>query len=585
MRCVFHKYEIRLFALLALASSFSASCEPRQRTLDVSSGRPVRVMAVGDIIAHETVNQAAFDPATRTYDYTKMLAPVSRLLSQSDLLFANQESMASDNLGISGYPDFNAPFDLIDSLAGAGFNLLSIANNHSLDTGIGAMRDTAAYYARRYPQIAVSGYNSSCGDLRYAAFERGGLTFTFAAFSDRFDLEDGLDDCSVNIIGGDNFAGLVDALCSDGDVNIVSLHFGVEDSTQVSERERAIVQNLLDRGVEVILGHHPHVLKPIIETQNGQGNDAAVAFSLGNFLHSQLLPQELLGGVLDFHVQKAGGRIEIRDVSIFLTYMYYVWGDKTHEDLLSRHDLMVLPLEALHRYSDYAQQDAARRLAEGIIDVKYLHYIPEAPYGRVSLVPDTSDPLMLVNKHFFLPADFEPADLVVPDVTMSGRTGGPVHRISASVSEHVADLFRAANAAGHELVFVSGYRDYKTQKTLYDEYVEASSVEEADAYSARPGHSEHQTGVAFDLSEKSVDMDGLDAFTGTTAAKWVAANVHRFGFVVRYPEDKQDLTQYAYESWHLRHAGPDAAAEMHEKTGTSGISVGPSLKKRGSMPI
>ncbi len=522
----------------------------------------VRFMAVGDIIAHLTVSQAAFDETTGRYDYTSMLTKVLPVLEKADLLFANQESMASDQYGVKGYPVFNAPLDFIDSLAEAGFNIISLANNHSLDTGVRALKDTVAYYEENYPEIVVSGYNPDCDSIGYEKFEKNGITFTYAAFTYGVNNPYYLDNCVVNVIDCPNFYPLIDAMCSEGDVNIVSLHYGVEDSNVLTEADKELAQSLLDRGVEIILIHHPHVLKPIKETVNSEGNQAIVAYSLGNFLHSQLHEPQRLGGILDFRVSLVDGQVEISHVSMFLTYMYYLWGDEKKERLLSRYDLQVIPLESLYRFTSYEHTRELMSLLEGIIDSDHLRYIPPKPYENPEPVPDPLDPLMLVNKYYYLPADFVPPDLITPGVRLSARTSSSVHRISASIEDNIISLFHAAEEAGHELVFVSGYRDYATQEILYNSYVENSSVEEADKYMARPGHSEHQTGIAFDISKKAVDMKGLRAFTGTDAARWLADNAHKYGFIVRYREDKQDITQYRHESWHLRWVGEEHAEYM-----------------------
>lgn len=114
-----------------------------------------------------------------------------------------------------------------------------------------------------------------------------------------------------------------------------------------------------------------------------------------------------------------------------------------------------------------------------------------------------------------------------------------------------------AAAQGLKLYIASGYRSYDLQKKIYNDYVNRDGQAEADTYSARPGHSEHQTGLAFDLN--SID----DSFADTAEGKWVAQNCYKYGFIIRYPKSKESVTGYKYEPWHLRYLGTDTAAAVY----------------------
>ena len=107
------------------------------------------------------------------------------------------------------------------------------------------------------------------------------------------------------------------------------------------------------------------------------------------------------------------------------------------------------------------------------------------------------------------------------------------------------------------LYIASGYRSYSTQQILYNNYVKRDGVKEADTYSARPGHSEHQTGLAFDLNSVN------SSFADTLEGKWVVHNCHKYGFIIRYPKNKSDITGYMYEPWHLRYVGKELAQKLY----------------------
>ncbi|MBQ0140779.1 MAG: M15 family metallopeptidase [Kurthia sp.] len=126
-----------------------------------------------------------------------------------------------------------------------------------------------------------------------------------------------------------------------------------------------------------------------------------------------------------------------------------------------------------------------------------------------------------------------------------------------------------AKKAGFELDAFSTYRSYERQVELYNNYVARDGQEAADTYSARPGFSEHQTGLAFDIGEVGNSADYADdRFGETEAGKWIAAHAHEFGFIMRYPQGKEKITGYKYESWHFRYVGKDIATKIYKDNST-----------------
>lgn len=123
----------------------------------------------------------------------------------------------------------------------------------------------------------------------------------------------------------------------------------------------------------------------------------------------------------------------------------------------------------------------------------------------------------------------------------------------------------AAKAEGIELVAFSGYRSYEYQTSLYERYVAKDSKDSADRYSARPGYSEHQSGLAFDIGEKGrEDLWLTSAFGETKAGQWLVNNAHKYGFILRYPKGKEEITGFMYESWHFRYLEGDLATKVYE---------------------
>ena len=172
---------------------------------------------------------------------------------------------------------------------------------------------------------------------------------------------------------------------------------------------------------------------------------------------------------------------------------------------------------------------------------------------------------VVVNKGRSLPADYVPADLVVPDVRFSFSEAADKRLLRADAAVALGELFASAGAAGYQLAAVSGYRSYATQATIFQRNVSLYGLAAASRFSARPGQSEHQTGLAMDVSSASVGYRLTEEFASTAEGRWLAAHAHEYGFVIRYPADGESITGYAYEPWHLRYLGRDLATAVRQQ--------------------
>ncbi|MCW1249981.1 D-alanyl-D-alanine carboxypeptidase family protein [Acaricomes phytoseiuli] len=128
------------------------------------------------------------------------------------------------------------------------------------------------------------------------------------------------------------------------------------------------------------------------------------------------------------------------------------------------------------------------------------------------------------------------------------------------------EMTAGAASAGIPLKTISGYRPYATQTTLYNGYVSQYGQAQADRISARPGYSEHQTGLALDVGAVSGECDLQQCFRDTPGGRWIAENSWRYGFIIRYPEGHSEVTGYSYEPWHVRFVGREVASDMHERS-------------------
>jgi D-alanyl-D-alanine carboxypeptidase len=122
-----------------------------------------------------------------------------------------------------------------------------------------------------------------------------------------------------------------------------------------------------------------------------------------------------------------------------------------------------------------------------------------------------------------------------------------------------------AGQEGIVLKMTTAYRSYDFQKILFDSYVEKEGEEAANKYSAKPGQSEHQTGLSVDVSSPSVGYQLSNEYGETPEGKWLAGHAHEFGFIIRFPKGKEDITGYQYEPWHIRYVGRAAAEEIYKE--------------------
>jgi len=178
------------------------------------------------------------------------------------------------------------------------------------------------------------------------------------------------------------------------------------------------------------------------------------------------------------------------------------------------------------------------------------------------MVENPDDILVLVNKEYNLPADYVPPDLVQPDIPFSFSEDLLKKKMRAEAARALEELIRQAAAEGIELAGVSGYRSYQRQEAIFTARARERGEEVANRTTARPGQSEHQTGLAMDVSSPSVGYDLIERFGDTKEGIWLAENAPRFGFIIRYPKGKEHLTGYSYEPWHIRYVGVEAAQEI-----------------------
>ena len=185
--------------------------------------------------------------------------------------------------------------------------------------------------------------------------------------------------------------------------------------------------------------------------------------------------------------------------------------------------------------------------------------------GSIHVVAKPESIPVLVNKLNKLSESYNPRDLVYTEIPFIFQEKTEKRKMRAEAAAAINQLFTDAKAQGISLLGVSGYRSHATQTKLFNNYVRKDGYEKARTYSALPGTSEHETGLAIDVTGEDGRCAAEDCFGGTKEAIWLEEHVAEYGFIIRYPEGKEAITGYEYEPWHLRYVGKSIALEIMNK--------------------
>ncbi|TDL83183.1 CapA family protein [Peribacillus frigoritolerans] len=265
----------------------------------------VTLSAIGDILIHGRVYNDA--KTGSTYDFKPMLKEVKPLIGKSDITFANQETMiGGTEIGLSTYPSFNSPFEVVDAFQDAGVDIAGIANNHTLDRGEKAILNATD----RYDEIGmpyVGGYRNIQDADTPRVINKNGVKLGFLAYTygtNGIPVPDGKPHL-VNLIDKPKMMKDIEEMKKLSDAVIVSMHWGVEYIRLPNEEQQELAQFLADQGVHLVIGHHPHVLQPMEWVKGKDGNKTFVVYSLGNFLSGQVGEYKEIGGIFSINLTKA----------------------------------------------------------------------------------------------------------------------------------------------------------------------------------------------------------------------------------------------------------------------------------------
>ena len=224
-------------------------------------------------------------------------------------------------------------------------------------------------------------------------------------------------------------------------------------------------------------------------------------------------------------------------------------------DLTSIIEQKYFIFDNLDRYLAFHKEESKRSIKDVISMVNT--NVDEAFYTNIKDADTSQGLLTLVNKYYKLLESYKPDDIVPISIQYAYAN----HSIKQEVYDHYKEMWNAAKSEELTLIVTSSYRDFAFQTSLYNSYKDNNGEEWADSVSARPGHSEHQLGLALDIVTYNSTMDNFDK---TEEFKWLVKNSYKYGFILRYPKDKEYITGYSYEPWHYRYVGKDTAKKVYD---------------------
>lgn len=294
-----------------------------ENKIDENSEYKLSLIMVGDALIHSAVYNDAYIGGDR-YDFTKMFEHIEPYVRGYDLAFYNQETIiGGKDLGLSTYPRFNSPEEIGDALVNIGFNMVSLANNHTLDKGEKAIIHSLDYWNTK--NVLYSGCNYSFEEREnIKIYTINNINIAFLAYTTH---TNGLrvpqgKDYLVNIYDEQKVKGDIEEVRDKADVIIVSMHWGEEYIHTPNKEQKNIAAYLADLGVDIIIGHHPHVIQPIEYI-----DDTLVIYSLGNFISAQVGLEKLIGAMVSVEIKKINYKghssINIEHLDTELLYTYY----------------------------------------------------------------------------------------------------------------------------------------------------------------------------------------------------------------------------------------------------------------------
>lgn len=282
------------------------------------------LVMVGDALIHNSVYDDA--KTANGYDFKPIIENIKPIIKEHDLAYYNQETiLGGTELGLSNYPRFNSPYEVGDAFVDAGFNLVSLANNHTMDRGVEAIHNSLAYWKKQENVYTAGSYSSFEERDTAKISEVNGIKYAMLSYTV---WTNGLnppvgEEYYDNVYSDELAKADIERVRDKCDVVMVAMHWGTENSNVVDYQQDAIAEYLSELGVDIIIGAHPHVVQKI-----GYVNDTLVIYSLGNFLSGQIGTDKRSGLIASVDITKTVNKdktesIKIDNIKAEFVYTYY----------------------------------------------------------------------------------------------------------------------------------------------------------------------------------------------------------------------------------------------------------------------
>lgn len=503
-----------------------------ENTPEVIMPKDTTISFVGDIMLDRAVRTSVVKNFNG--DYSNLFKNTT-VLKDSDILFANLEGDVSDvGNNVGSIYSFRMNPTILPVLKDAGFDIVSFANNHVGDWNIAAFKDTLSRLATTGILKTGAGFTKSEAE-NPTIVERNGIRFGFLGFSDVGPEWIAATTATPGILlaSDPRLPEIIRTAKSKCDVLIVSYHWGIEYKKIHNMRQEVLAHIAIDNGADMVVGHHPHVMEDI-ETYNGH----PIVYSLGNFIFDQYFSKDTMEGMV-FTATFTGNTIKnTKKQIVSLNKKFQPEGIFDNEEAVISSRACPSPEKI---YPDYSYLDV----------------------GQTVSIPDQT---------------YIPSNLILLD---KGITTVPIC-LKKDASDAINALIIAAAKDGYVIKVSSGFRSYATQKAILASNIKSGNKNATRAI-AKPGYSEHQLGVAVDLTGSSIkNASATTKFQDSIEDAWLEKHASEYGFIESYPEDKEGVTGYMYEAWHYRYVGIDNAKEIIKNNQT--INEFLTARKKEGLP-
>ena len=349
--------------------------EPEPEPLDKS----VNIRMVGDILLHEAVTESGLKN-DGSYSFDHLFANVKSEIEKADIALVNQEViLGGSEMGLSGYPAFNGPFEVGDAIAGAGFDIVLHATNHALDRGSRAVVNCCNFWRTSHPEVSFIGISDSAEKNNIVIKESKGIKIAFINYTygtNGIPLPEGYPN-AVTYLDAETIRSDTAYAKENADFVVVCPHWGTEYTHEADSNQKYWTQLFLECGVDLVIGTHPHVTEPI-EVLEQNGHFMTVYYSIGNFVNSTAqtgagIADRMVGAMADVTLERdSAGNVRITDFGVIplVTHLSEGYGGIT-----------------TYKLSDYTEEMAQQNLivaSDPAFSLEYCKTLTEKVFGDLA---------------------------------------------------------------------------------------------------------------------------------------------------------------------------------------------------------